>query len=366
MAAHLPLPERLTTMRTLTAHRLAPLSLVTALAAGCAAGDAPAPSPGDDTAYAEGVYASYEAAAGGRIALDVTAVDSGSLQDLAGLDLADLLGVPATWIRMSPRGTEIAEIAREPRDPAEDEWRAGLDLRTFEDLGYPLAGGAYRLLTVTAEIDGAAQTHRALEACWPRAAHCIVMDPVLLQADAFSHTRARLLAEGWRPIEDIAFEPQDPELQPLAAAAGVCTLNSSPAHTKISITYPAYTIEYKNIFGMVLVRKTIGGQQAGVSCFVNGAGQCVSSGFGFSNASSCFANLGYTCDCDNTGNQVGTSADGAATQSWAETRCAHRAFLDSAVSWSREGVGSSFAIRWDTAGSEDASGGQIFDSCSLH
>lgn len=354
-------------MRTLLAHRLAPLSLFTALAAGCVAGDAPGSTYGEDIAYAEGVYASYEDAAGGRITLDVSAVDSGALDDLAGIDLAELLGVPATWIRMNQRGTEIAELVREARDPAGDEWRARIDLRTFEDLGYPLAGGVYRILAVTADLDGAAQTHRALEACWPRAAHCIVMDPVLLQADAFRHARARLLAEGWQPIEESAFEPQDPKQLPLAVtAAGACTLNSSPAHTKISITYPAYAIEYKNIFGMVLVRKDIGGQQAGVSCFVNGAGQCVSSGFGFSNASSCFANLGYTCECDNTGNQVGTSTDGSSTQSWAETRCTHRAFLDANVSWSREGVGSSFAIRWDTAGSEDANGGQIFDSCSFH
>jgi hypothetical protein len=354
-------------MRTLTAHRLAPLSLVTALAAGCVAGDAPETTYGEDIAYAEGVYASYEAAAGGRIELDVTAVDGGALQDLAGVDVAGLLGVPATWIRMSQRGTEITELVREPRDPAADEWRARLDLRAFEDLGYPLAEGAYRIVSVTATIDDVARTHRALEACWPRAAHCIVMDPVLLQADAFRQTRARLLAEGWQPIEDTAFEPQDLKALPGAVtAAGACTLNSNPGFTRISITYPAYAIEYRNVFGMVLVRKDIGGQQAGVACFVNGAGQCVSSGFGFSNASSCFGNIGYTCDCDNTGNQVGTSSDGSSTQSWAETRCAHRAFLDSSVSWTREGVGSSFAIRWDTAGSEDANGGQIFDSCSFH
>lgn len=88
-------------------------------------------------------------------------------------------------------------------------------------------------------------------------------------------------------------EPQDGKQQPLGAtAAAACTLNSSPAHARISITYPGYTIEYKNVFGIVLVRKDMGGQQAGVTCFVNGAGQCVSSGFGFSTASSCFGNLG--------------------------------------------------------------------------
>lgn len=353
-------------MRTLTAPRLASLSLLTAgaIMTGCAAGGAP--TYGDDTAYAEGVYATYEAAAAGSIEIDVTAVDSGPLQDLAGVDVAELLDVPATWIRMSQRGTEITEVVREPRDPAEDEWQARLDLSAFEDLGYPLADGAYRLLTVTARVGGVSENHRALEACWSRAAHCIVMDPVLLQADAFSHARARLLAEGWQPVEQGAFEPQDAEQLPFSAAAGTCSLNSNPGYTKISITYPPYALEYKNVFGIVMVRKDIGGQQAGVTCFVNGGGQCVSSGFGYSNTSSCFANIGYTCECGNTGNQVGTSSDGSSTQSWAETRCTHRAFLDANVAWTREGVGSSFSIRWDTAGSVDANGGQLFNSCGLH
>lgn len=354
-------------MRSFTAHRLTSASLLTgaALMIGCAAESEP--THGELVAYAEDVYDNYEAAASGRVALDVATLQTGNLEDIATVDVGELLGVPGAWIRMEQRGTEITAVHREPRDPAQDEWRQQVDLRELEQLGHPLAEGTYRMLAVTARVDGAPATHHALEACWARTGHCIVMDPVLLQADAFLHQRQRLLAEGWEPIEIAELEPQDGKLQPLTAtAAAVCTLNSHPANTKISITYPAYAVEYRNIFGLVLVRKDMGGQQAGVTCFVNGAGQCVSSGFGFSTASSCFGNIGYTCDCDNTGNQIGTSADGASTRSWAESRCTHMAFLSAAVSWTIQGVGSGFNIQWQTAGSVDSNGGQIFDSCSFH
>jgi hypothetical protein len=353
-------------MLTLPLHRLTSFSLLAgaALLTGCTAENAP--NHGELVSYAEGVYSHYEAAAGGLIAIDVTPMETGNLEDIASVGVEKLLGVPETWIRMDQLGTAITAIHREPRDLAQDEWQQRVDLRAFEGLGHPLAEGTYRMLAVTTTVDGVAATHRALEACWTKSGHCIVMDPVLLQADAFRHTRERLLAEGWEATEVAEAEAQDGKQQPAAVtAAGACTLNAYPGYTRVSITYPAWWVEYKNIFGIVLVRKDMGGQQAGVTCFVNGAGQCVSTGFGYSNASSCFANLGYTCDCENTGNQIGTAADGSSTRSWAESRCAHQAFLSANVSWTIEGVGSGFNVQWQTSGSVDSNGGQIFDSCSF-
>lgn len=353
-------------MRRAMTMRLASISLLaasTGLTAGCTAGDAP--TYGEMSAYAETVYDQYQDAAGGRIDFDLITLETGHLADLAGAGVEDIVGVPGTWIRMSQRGTEITDLAREPRDPAQDEWQRRIDVRAFEELGYPLDSGTYRLIAVTARLDGVASTHQALEACWAEHEHCIVMDPVVLQADAFAQQRQRLQAEGWAPVEVLGRDTE--RVQPLDAdTAATCSLNSDPDQTHVHVDYPAYPIELRNVFGMVLVRKEMGAQRAGVSCFVDGSGACTSSGFGFSEASSCFANLGYTCDCENTGNQVGTSDDGSSTQSWAETRCSHRAFLDASVSWSRSGQGTSFAIQWDTAGSEDANGGQLFDSCGFH
>jgi hypothetical protein len=176
---------------------------------------------------------------------------------------------------------------------------------------------------------------------------------VIRQVEGYYRDRQRLLAEGWAKEEVVE------------KAGGACSLNSNPSWSGKSITYPAYWIEYRNVFSVVLVRKDMGGQQTGISCYVSGE-SCKSSGFGYSNTSSCFANIGYTCDCDNTGNQVGNSPDGAATKAWSESKCAHRALLSASVAWTIEGVGSSFNINWNTAGSVDSIGGQLYDACSWH
>jgi hypothetical protein len=76
-----------------------------ALWAGCASDSET--THGELAACAESVYDNYEIATGDRIALDVATLETGSLEDLAGIDLAGLLGVPATWIRMEQRGTEM-------------------------------------------------------------------------------------------------------------------------------------------------------------------------------------------------------------------------------------------------------------------
>jgi hypothetical protein len=319
--------------------------------AGCTSGDAS--WEGESERYAEDVYRSYADAAGGQVTFDVMAVDEGQLEDIAAYPAGELLGVPAEWLRMDARGTEITALNWEARDAERDEWSGSVDLGEFEALGWPVAEARYRLLDVTVRLNGGEARHQALEVCWSERARCIVMDPVVLQADAYYQDRQRLLAEGWAPEETVV------------KAGGSCTLNSSPTSTSKSITYGAYWVEYKNIFGVVLVRKDMGRQQVGVACYVSGD-TCKSSGFGSSGTSSCFGNLGYSCDCDNTGNQIGTSADGSSTKSWSESKCAHRAFLNASASWTIEGVGSGFSINWDTAGSVDSNGGQLYDACSWH
>jgi hypothetical protein len=122
-------------------------------------------------------------------------------------------------------------------------------------------------------------------------------------------------------------------------------------------------VNYKDIFGITLVHKSLGGQQAGISCYVS-SGACHSSGFGYSNDSSCYGNLGYSCACAETGVQRGTT--GSTTRTWAQTKCTHKLIGSASVSWSRNGVGSGFSISWNTNGGVDANGGSILDACSWH
>ncbi len=317
----------------------------------------------EDGQYAEQVYGAYAEAAGGRISFEVKGLGEGALQEIADRPVNALLGVPERWIQMEARGTEITGVRQEARAAGSDEWASPVWVTEFERLGRPVDGARYRLLAVHVALDATSSEHQALEICWAARGECLVMDPVVQQVDAFFHNRQRLQAEGWAPVEhSVQVErPEGPSAQ-----AGTCSLNSNPSSARRTVAYPGYTVTYKNIFGVTLVSKTVGRQEVGISCYVAGDGACRSSGFGLSNASSCWANLGYTCDCDNTGNQVGNSPDGAATRSWSESRCAHQLILNAAVSWSINGEGANFNINWETAGSVDANGGQLYDSCSWH
>lgn len=329
-----------------------PLALV-----GC--GSAPVTGDTDATASAEAVYASYQAGAKDRVQFTVSELGRGPLATLAGQPVNELLGVPNYWLRMEQSGTEIADLARTPRDPATDEWRQPILLGRFEELGRPLGEGTYELLGVRMTLDGQATEHRALRVCWAAQSFCTVMDPVVNQLSAFAETRARLLAEGWGvKVEEELVKPGD-----RGAQATVCSLNSNPSLTRRALTKGGYTLQYKNVFGVVLVQKNMGAQQAGISCYVS-SGACRSSGYGYSYTSSCSTFLGYNCDCANTGSLDGTSQP--ATRAWSETRCAHSLVLAADVSFSVNGTGANFSINWTTAGSVDSNGGQIYDSCAYH
>ncbi|MFE8602821.1 hypothetical protein [Archangium violaceum] len=407
---------------------------------------------GSTAMYAERVYSEYQVAAKGRIWLSVSTLQSGALSDIADRSVNETLGVPDYWIQMDQRGMDITALRREQRAEDMDEWSVPVLLTHFNELGRPVSEGRYRLLSVQVMMDTVRSEHKVLEACWEQQGECVVMDPVLLQADSFSRDRKALLMAGWAPstshqaavvmldagmpIDAGVADAGIPDAGPLfpdnggstpttegegsdagtscpidagnpdagnpdagipdagipdagIPDAGIpfpidagtvndagtvmammappackkCTLDSNPEWARKRTNYPAYTRNYRNVYGITMVSKSMGAQEVGVACAVVGDA-CKSSGFGSSAASSCWTNLPFTCACDNTGNQAGNSADGSATRSWAETKCTHRLVLDATVKWTKEGKDSEFTIKWETSGSVDANGGQMFDSCS--
>lgn len=312
---------------------------------------------------AEAIYGDYQAAAQGKVQFALTSVGSGKLKDIAAQPLNDTLGVPAYEFVKQSDGPEITTITRSARNTAEDEWSSPVLLTEFDKLNHPVRLGTYRLLSVKVTLDGVESTHRSLLACWTAQNYCLVMDPAVQQLDAFVSDRKANLAAGWAKAE----EPTT--AAPPVATDGVgimrvCSVNSHPTWGGIQITYPAWDQRYKNVFGMTLVYKHLAGQQAGISCFINSNGYCRSSGFGYSNDSSCSGTLGYSCDCANTGNQNGSSQP--STRSWSQTKCAHKLVGSASVSWTRSGSGSGFSINWDTNGGVDSNGGTLYDACSYH
>lgn len=347
-------------MRTIVHAALGCSLLLSMSLAGCT-DEGAEPSTGV-SATALDAYASYQAAAAGRVGFSLSLLDAGGLADIAARPVNDLVGVPDHWVRMQPRGAEIAALVREARDPAQDEWSRPIDLRHFDELGRPVAEATYQLLDVQMTLDGERSQHKALEVCWAASGFCTVMDPVVLQLSAFAEARQGMVAGGWRPlIEAPVGETFD--LAPGPRATAVCSLNSHPTWGGVTYTWSGYTLNYKDIFGITLVSKYLGGQQVGVSCYVSN-GSCFSSGNGYSFASSCSATLGYNCNCENSGTNSGSTQP--ATRSISETKCTHAFLGNVSISFQWQGTGANLSLVWNTNGSVDSNGGQVYDACSWH
>lgn len=339
----------------LRAATLATLCSTLAVSGACTGGDAA--SDGDVEPTASDVYATYQAGAHDRVQFEVTALERGALPTLASQPINDLVGVPDYWLRAEQDGTELGAIVKEAR-AADDEWRAPIDVSGFAAEGHRLEDGRYTLLGVRMSFDGQASEHRALQVCFDAEHMCTILDPVVLHLSDFAENRDRLLSEGWKLTEETVPATPDP-----TGLSRPCTLNSNPKLQQRKFSKPASWVEYKNVFRKVLVRKDLGAQEYGVACYVSN-GQCRSSGFGYSNQSSCYGRFGWQCACENTGNLKGTT--GNATRAWSETRCTHKFLVKASVSFQVDGQGAGFDVHWAGSGGVDAQGGQVYDSCSFH
>lgn len=330
-----------------------------ALMAGCSAVEEPAtPAQVDSEAHALEVYRQVEDAAGGELRFGLTTVERGRVRDVRERSVGEWLGVPAHRLVLDEAGTEITAVRELARDSG-DEWARPVRLATFDELGRDTSAATYRVLAVSVQRDAGTRVHRALQVCWT-AEDCLLLDPVLERAEGFAADRARLLAEGWK------IESHSNGLSGDVRTQAACTLSSNWSATSRTLTWPARTITYKNLYGITVATHRLGGQQTGISCYVSG-GACLAGTFGYANASSCDANFGFNCDCDYTGDQAGTT--NANARAWAETKCEHKnVFQGTAnVSWTKDGIGANFNITWSTSGGTvNSNGGTVYDTCAWH
>jgi hypothetical protein len=313
--------------------------------------------------YAEGLYAEYAAGAGHEIAFDVKTLATGSMKQIADVPFGQLVAATDHRVDAEQVGTEL----RAPRFVA--SYARGFDVfmaselkntpRGFESLaGRSLEGGIYRRLGVTATIGSETRQHEALEFCWASLGHCTVLDPTVMFLESMVTNRMRLVAQGWGPKR--VDEPRDaaPSDQPGTLAA--CGMASNPATQNRSLTWGAYTIEYKNVFGGVLIRKAMGGQQSGLRCNTS----CAPAPYGYSNASSCQGFLGWSCDCDN---KFGYGTTGTTGKWISESKCTHKYAFTANASASVSNLGSAnVSISWSLDGTPDSNGGQLMDTCGYY
>ena len=219
----------------------------------------------------------------------------------------------------------------------------------FDKVGYPVQQGQYRLLEIGVGLGTETTTHEALEFCWPKQGHCVVLDPAVTFLDTMVQNRRRLQAEGWNV--KIKLNP--------VTSKSTCQLASHRGYIGITYTWGAYTVTYKDIFGVTLVQKSLGGQQSGLRC----DSSCHPAPYGYSNSSSCYGNLGYTCAC---GNAFGSGNTGGTGKSISETKCTHQLFTASQASVSiKDNFTASVSLNWTVNGGVDSNGGSFLDTCGF-
>lgn len=312
--------------------------------------------------YAEGLYAEYSAGTAHQITFEVKTLATGSMRQLADVPFEQLVAATDYLIDADQAGTEL----RAPRFVA--PYTRGYDVfmaselkstpSGFEAAGHPLKAGVYRKLAVSATIGSETRQHEALEFCWASLGHCTVLEPTVMFMESMVTNRMRLVTQGWGPT--VTVEPRAEAPRGEVSTLAVCGMASNPNTANRSLTWGGYTIEYKNIFGGVLIRKVMGAQQSGLRCNTS----CAPAPYGYSYASSCQGFLGWSCDCDNS---FGYGTTGTTGKWISETKCTHKYAFTANAAASVSNLGSaSVNISWALDGTPDSNGGQLMDTCGYY
>jgi hypothetical protein len=324
-----------------------------ALAAAGTAGVLSAQSDNGRGRYAEGVYADFARASDQAVSFELRTVAAGPMKRIEGRSFAELVGEPHYRLAFEEtRDSRIVKPALEPLvDPVDrNELDGGVE--GFDVVGLPVSQGNYRILAVRTSSGGQSREHRALEFCWKSLDHCVVYDPQIEFLDSVVNNYRIAKAEGYAP-----------RMHEQAAVSGdgittqaVCRLASNTNLIGRSLTWSARTVTYKNVYGMTLVRKELGGQQVGITCNSN----CYPAMYGYSKASSAYGSMGYSTDC---GWRHSTGTTGRKGKAISETKCTHKFSGTARANVTLKGTGSGIYFEWDTNGGIDASGGALSDTC---
>lgn len=345
-------------MRRIVITGISTAALISGLV-GCTAESTQDESAQDESTYAEAIYADYATASappGGQpaVQLDVRTASAGALHELAGRSIESIVGLPEYRIAASDSALHISDVRFVALDMARvNAHELAMTVDGFDDAGLPVGEGRYRALDVAVSIGGDTRTHQAVEFCWSSLDHCVVFDPAIEFLDSIVNGQRQRKAEGYGPI--VKEERLPIHTGPSLATCGMA---SNPSTTNRSSTWGAYTVTYKNLYGIVMVYKSIGGQQSGLRCDSN----CIPQPYGYSNVSSGYANFPYNFDC---GNKAASGITGGTGKWEAETKCTHGLQFDVKADFTVSNLGSaSVSINWDTVGSVDGNGGSLTDTCA--
>ena len=303
--------------------------------------------------YAEGLYAEFAAGTGGKISFQLSTVSSGTMTSLQGIAFSSLLSAPPYRVETSDHGTELLNPRFVvPETPGYNLHDMSSSVERFQTVGYPISEGSYRRLSITGTIGSESRQWEAMEFCWPGLGHCAVLDPVVVFLQSKVDNRLRLAAEGWGPKLTLGGEGEG-----VVTPSGKCGLSSHHSWTWETITWDAYTVKYKDVFGITLVTKHLGFQQYGTSCTTS----CYPAPYSRSDSSSANGTAGWTTACDRTGGATGRT--GRTSRSIAESKCTHKWVEHASASVTIKGSGGSITADWTLGGGVDSNGGVYTDTC---
>lgn len=309
--------------------------------------------------YAEGIYADYASASGHVIDFRIETREKGALAELAGRPLSDFLGVPSYVLQTDNVALKLENLALAPADLKSlhlGDLQSKVD--GFDDVGFPVASGSYRLLQVHfSDDDKTPYQHAALEICFASHGHCVVYDPSIEFLDSEVNAVRGAKAAGWAITEHS--EPSTLDLTDPNAnlKAGRCGLASNPATISRSWSQARYTYTWKNVYGITMVSKTVGAAQWGMRC----DSSCRPQPFGYANASSAWANIPFSVAC---GYNTNSGTSGSSGKFVAKTGCAHRTVLGAKFSATKSGTGLSVDVSINATGSVTQHGGSTQDRCA--
>jgi hypothetical protein len=332
-----------------------PSTMVLAIAASCIAASAFAAPLAKRADYADKIYTEYADSADDKMSFDLNVVAQGKLKDLTGKKFSEIIGTPQRKLTASDDGFVTASHAFQNIQPNSAEL-ADLNrtVADFEAAGYPVADGKYRILDVVTTMGRDVSSHKAIEFCWKKQFHCVLLDPSIEFIDSIANNRIRLMAEGAGPkVTTVA----SGAVEGVASLAGVCGLASNHAVKQKTVTYAARNIKYRNLLNAVLVNKDLGGQQSGVSCDTS----CKPKPYGYSNVSSAQGYLGWRTAC---ANNSGLGITGTTAKYIGKTLCTHKYALAASASITALNYGTAAVdLKIDVGGSVDATGGHVYESC---
>ncbi len=308
--------------------------------------------------YAEAIYGEYSAATGGAIKFELATRQSGALAELKGRPLSDFLGVPNYVLQADNVALELKGLTLAPVDLKSihlTDLAASVD--GFSKAGFPVENGAYRLLEVSFGDDKAQRRHSAIEVCFAAQAHCVVFDPSIEFIDSEVNSIRAARASGWA-VSEHSETTETKSIIPGEQLKARCGLASNPATTGRWWTQGSYTYTWKNLYGFTMVSKTVGGAQWGLRCDAS----CRPQPFGYAHASSAWANIPFSVQCDNA--SIGGTSGGSG-KFVAKTGCAHRTVLGAKFNATRSGTGLGVEVSIDATGSVTQHGGSFQDRCAF-